>query len=100
MADALRGSMDAAEYKHVVLGLIFLKYTSDAFEETHALAKSRSGVKSADPEDRDEYMRPKHLLGAAWKPAGAISRLKQSFPPSANSSMTPWPAYRATTTRC
>jgi len=31
-ADALRGSMDAAEYKHVVLGLIFLKYISDAFE--------------------------------------------------------------------
>ena len=36
MADALRGSMDAAEYKHVVLGLIFLKYISDAFEEVHA----------------------------------------------------------------
>ena len=33
MADALRGSMDAAEYKHVVLGLLFLKYISDAFEE-------------------------------------------------------------------
>ncbi len=36
MADALRGSMDAAEYKHVVLGLIFLKYISDVFEEQHA----------------------------------------------------------------
>jgi type I restriction enzyme M protein len=35
MADALRGSMDAAEYKHVVLGLVFLKYISDAFEEQH-----------------------------------------------------------------
>lgn len=35
-ADALRGSMDAAEYKHVTLGLIFLKYISDAFEEQHA----------------------------------------------------------------
>ena len=34
MADALRGSMDASLYKHVVLGLIFLKYVSDAFEET------------------------------------------------------------------
>ncbi|MDE2004809.1 MAG: type I restriction-modification system subunit M N-terminal domain-containing protein, partial [Betaproteobacteria bacterium] len=33
MADALRGSMDAAEYKHVCLGLLFLKYISDAFEE-------------------------------------------------------------------
>ena len=34
-ADALRSNMDAAEYKHVVLGLIFLKYISDAFEEQH-----------------------------------------------------------------
>ncbi len=54
MADALRGSMDAAEYKHVVLGLIFLKYISDAFEEHHArlLAEVAEG---ADPEDPDEY---------------------------------------------
>ena len=54
MADALRGSMDAAEYKHVVLGLIFLKYISDAFEEMHArlVADQASG---ADPEDPDEY---------------------------------------------
>ncbi|MCK6590707.1 MAG: type I restriction-modification system subunit M N-terminal domain-containing protein, partial [Polyangiaceae bacterium] len=36
MADKLRNNMDAAEYKHVVLGLIFLKYISDAFEEKHA----------------------------------------------------------------
>ena len=36
MADALRNNMDAAEYKHVVLGLIFLKYISDAFESKHA----------------------------------------------------------------
>jgi len=54
MADALRGSMDAAEYKHVVLGLIFLKYISDAFEEQHAkLVAERS--QGADPEDPDEY---------------------------------------------
>jgi len=54
MADALRGSMDAAEYKHVVLGLIFLKYISDAFEEAHAelVAEHAEG---ADPEDPDEY---------------------------------------------
>ena len=54
MADALRGSMDAAEYKHVVLGLIFLKYISDAFEERHAEVLSEWGKDAA--EDRDEYI--------------------------------------------
>jgi type I restriction enzyme M protein len=52
-ADKLRGNMDAAEYKHVVLGLIFLKYISDAFmEKFNAL----QGDKHADPEDKDEYL--------------------------------------------
>ncbi len=54
MADALRGSMDAAEYKHVVLGLIFLKYISDAFEEQHARLDAERN-QGADPEDPDEY---------------------------------------------
>jgi type I restriction enzyme M protein len=54
MADALRGSMDAAEYKHVVLGLIFLKYISDAFEERHAILLAEK-AQGADPEDPDEY---------------------------------------------
>ncbi len=54
MADALRGSMDAAEYKHVVLGLIFLKYISDAFEEIHARLEEEQ-AQGADPEDPDEY---------------------------------------------
>ena len=54
MADALRGSMDAAEYKHVVLGLIFLKYISDAFEERHAEVLAEWGEDAA--EDRDEYI--------------------------------------------
>ncbi len=53
MADALRGSMDAAEYKHVALGLIFLKYISDAFEERHAVVLAEWGEVAA--EDRDEY---------------------------------------------
>src|SRR5687767_15266280 len=54
MADALRGSMDAAEYKHVCLGLLFLKYISDAFEERH-LALQAEKAQGADPEDPDEY---------------------------------------------
>ena len=54
MADALRGSMDAAEYKHVALGLIFLKYISDAFEERRAAVLAKWGEDAA--EDRDEYI--------------------------------------------
>jgi type I restriction enzyme M protein len=53
-ADALRNNMDAAEYKHVVLGLIFLKYISDAFEAKHAELVAQQ-AEGADPEDPDEY---------------------------------------------
>ena len=55
MADALRGSMDAAEYKHVVLGLIFLKYISDAFDEKRTQLETELDD-GADPEDPDEYL--------------------------------------------
>ncbi|MDM7912609.1 MAG: class I SAM-dependent DNA methyltransferase [Methanotrichaceae archaeon] len=53
-ADKLRNNMDAAEYKHVVLGLIFLKYISDAFEERHSQLLQEVD-QGADPEDPDEY---------------------------------------------
>lgn len=53
-ADALRNNMDAAEYKHVVLGLIFLKYISDAFEAKHVELEAQK-AQGADPEDPDEY---------------------------------------------
>ncbi len=77
-ADKLRNNMDAAEYKHVVLGLIFLKYISDAFEEKHAaLDADKKG--GADAEDPDEYRaenifwvpkeaRWSHLQGKAKQP--------------------------------
>jgi type I restriction enzyme M protein len=65
-ADALRSNMDAAEYKHVVLGLIFLKYISDAFEEYHARLKAEV-AQGADPEDPDEY-RAKNVF---WVPKEA-----------------------------
>ncbi len=51
-ADKLRGNLDAAEYKSVVLGLIFLKYISDKFE---AKFNELSADEYADPEDKDEY---------------------------------------------
>ena len=55
-ADKLRKNIDAAEYKHVVVGLIFLKYISDSFEELFAKLQSGEGeYEGADPEDRDEY---------------------------------------------
>ena len=52
-ADKMRGHMDPSEYKHVALGLIFLKYISDAFDEKYNKLKEEAG---ADPEDRDEYL--------------------------------------------
>ncbi len=54
-ADKLRGHLDAAEYKNVVLGLIFLKYVSDAFEQLHTKLRTQM-AEGADPEDRDEYV--------------------------------------------
>ena len=56
-ADKLRNNMDAAEYKHVVLGLIFLKYISDSFEEHRAkLVEGKGEYEGANPEDKDEYV--------------------------------------------
>jgi len=65
-ADALRSNMDAAEYKHGVLGLIFLKYISDAFEEHHAILEA-DRAKGADPEDPDEY----RAVNIFWVPKEA-----------------------------
>ena len=60
--------MDAAEYKHVVLGLIFLKYISDSFEEHHAkLVASEGEYAGANPEDPDEY-RAENIF---WVPPAA-----------------------------
>jgi len=59
-ADKLRKNMDAAEYKHVALGLIFLKYISDAFEELYNKLKEGKGdYEGADPEDKNEYVAEK-----------------------------------------
>lgn len=68
-ADALRNNMDAAEYKHVVLGLIFLKYISDAFEEQHGKLEAEKS-QGADPEDPDEY-RAVHIF---WVPKEVLLR--------------------------
>ncbi len=75
-ADALRNNMDAAEYKHVVLGLIFLKYISDAFEAKHAELDAQR-KQGADPEDPDEY----RAATIFWVPKEARwSHLKANAP--------------------
>jgi len=77
-ADKLRKNIDAAEYKHVVMGLVFLKYISDSFEELYTKLKAEEAM-GADPEDRDEYKaenvffvpptsRWSHLLSSAKLP--------------------------------
>jgi len=70
-ADKLRKNMDAAEYKHVVLGLIFLKYISDAFGVLHSkLVKGKDEYEGADPEDPNEYTAEKVFFVppvARWK---------------------------------
>ncbi len=69
-ADKLRNNMDAAEYKHVVLGLIFLKYISDAFNELYEYLKATENETGADPEDKDEYTAERVFYvppSARWK---------------------------------
>ncbi len=66
-ADKLRGHLDAAEYKGVVLGLIFLKYISDSFQEIYDDLAARQDIDFTDPEDPDEYQ----ALKAFWVPPEA-----------------------------
>ena len=90
-ADKLRSNMDAAEYKHVVLGLIFLKYISDAFEEQHQKLLAGEGeYEGADPEDPDEYRaenvfwvpqdaRWQHLQDKAKQPAIGLYKSRMMY---------------------
>ena len=77
-ADKLRGSMDAAQYKDFVLGLVFLKYVSDAFDERREQIRAevlgrrrRRGPAGPVPRRRRRVHRPRRLLGAAPRRAGS-----------------------------
>ena len=74
-ADKLRKNIDAAEYKNVVLGLVFLKYVSDSFQE---LYNQLASDPASDPEDRDEYMAENVFFvpePARWKTIHARAKL-------------------------
>jgi hypothetical protein len=92
-ADKLRGNLEPSEYKHVALGLIFLKYISDAFEALHARLEADD---YADAEDPDQYLAERVF----WVPrqrAGPICKRAPSCPPSASSSTRLWMRSRRTT---
>ena len=85
-ADKLRGNMEPSDYKHVALGLIFLKHISDSFEAVRGqlLTTYPEGV-----EDRDEYA----AEGVFWVPQEAVGLTCRQMPSSrrlARSLMTPW----------
>src|SRR3989339_666829 len=65
LADKMRNNMDPAEYKHVVLGLIFLKYISDSFEEVYKSIKADADYYEGQEEDKDAYISE----GVFWVPA-------------------------------
>ncbi|MBF0280979.1 MAG: SAM-dependent DNA methyltransferase [Zetaproteobacteria bacterium] len=76
-ADKLRKNIDAAEYKNVVLGLIFLKYISDSFQE---LYERLEADEYSDPEDRDEYIAENCFFvpeQARWKSLQAKAKLPE-----------------------
>ena len=82
-ADTLRNNMDAAEYKHVVLGLIFLKYISDAFEAKHVRARRARRPRAPIPKTATSTA-PRTSSGCRRRRAGRTCRPTPSSRPSAS----------------
>ena len=85
-ADKLRKNIDAAEYKHVVLGLIFLRYISDSFATVYeVLQKGEGEFAGADPEDKDEYKAQNVFFvppTARWSPRAVAPTRRASVKPA------------------
>ena len=88
-ADKMRGHMDAAEYKHVVLGLVFLKYISDAFEDRHRELLELERVRGPTPRTPTSTG-PSISFGFHWVPGGRNFRRQPSSRRSGHSSMLRW----------
>lgn len=73
----MRGHMDPAEYKHVALGLIFLKYISDVFQVKYEDLAARQSTDYTDPEDRDEYL----AENVFWVPATIVRAFEEAVHP-------------------
>ena len=86
-ADKLRKNLEPSEYKHVVLGLIFLKYISDAFEAKRAALLAEDPAAAEDP---DEYLRRERVLGAEGGPLVAPAGQRQAADHRQARSTTPW----------
>ena len=96
-ADKLRNNMDAAEYKHVVLGLIFLKYISDTFEEHRAkLLAGQGDYAGANAEDPNEYKAENVFSVPAEARWSHLQAKTPNSPPSARPWTTPWSPSSAT----
>jgi len=103
-ADTLRGQIDAAEYKHVVLGLLFLKYISDSFEARREELKTELGAdgisgKQLDGllENRDEYTAERVFWVPPEAHGGRTSRTRPQGPTSPRSSTTRFSPSNETT---
>jgi type I restriction-modification system DNA methylase subunit len=97
-ADKLRKNIDAAEYKHIVLGLVFLKYISDAFDELYDKLKAE-GERRCRPRGQGRVQGRERLLRAARRAVELSCKARPSSPPSARRWMRPWTPSSGRTTR-
>src|ERR1700693_2650172 len=86
-ADKLRKNLEPSDYKHVALGLIFLKHISNAFEAKRADLLAEASAVAEDPAN----IWPKMCSGCPKRRAGRIYKPTPSSRPSASSSTTRWP---------